>query len=732
MAKRSARDLQARSRALVQAAKFAVRDVYDAIVELVTNADDRYQVLNTTGTVEIEVERRRGKKPSLLRVRDFADGMSAEAMDRKLSSLGGRDSGLDKGEMVRGTHSRGAKDVAALGRVIFESIASDGLYHKCEISPFMQFVPHESSEATDRMRKAIGIPEGSGTLVTIELDTTQRIPQHDNLRNGIAQLVSLRGILADEKRKIVLRDAGQARKHVLRAPTIEDKVRLKETLTIPGYPTASAKLVISRAKERLQREPSRFRLGGILVCSKHAIHEATLFDSGLESDPHALWFYGRLVCPHIDELCNEFDNRFETKLPPEAHNPTYPLDPSRRSGLARDHPFVRVLFGEALKRLRPLVEEERRREEHERTRIETAATRKRLNALEKAALDFMRDFGEEEDAARNPEGIHPESRFMERGYALSPPFVQMVAGHSTPFWLTVRQEAFPEIQTGAAVHIEPVTKEISVDHSCRTLEPHPVREGVLRATWKVRALRPTAATGLRASVDPIEAESAIEVLASEADRYRDVVGLRFDRKRYRVRTDRKGKRVRLLAPLERVQTPTVVTIDVDSSHFTLGGTHVLAPDHKRGVAICELWVKSDGREASGRLAARLGEDEATADIASTTPMGAGLSIKLEDIDLVNQRYRWRQNVLEIAARHPSLRRYLGSKQDPFSGQDEKHFRVLLAEIVSDAVCGLLVRRHERANPEDYDEADWDTFYALYSSYMTRFLPIAHKLVFPEG
>jgi hypothetical protein len=101
--KQKIRPLQAHTRALIQVAKHAVHDVYDAITELVTNADDRYQVLKRNGVIEIEVERRRGKKPNILRVRDFADGMNATTMEKKLSFLGGRDSGLDKGELVRGT-----------------------------------------------------------------------------------------------------------------------------------------------------------------------------------------------------------------------------------------------------------------------------------------------------------------------------------------------------------------------------------------------------------------------------------------------------------------------------------------------------------------------------------------------------------------------------------------------------------------------------------------------------
>ena len=109
--------VEADRRTLVQNAKLAIRDVFDAIVELVTNADDAYQRLESHGRIEIEVERRRGS-PSLLKVRDFAAGMTADVMEHNLSRLGGRVSGMESGLAVRGTNSRGAKDVAALGQAI--------------------------------------------------------------------------------------------------------------------------------------------------------------------------------------------------------------------------------------------------------------------------------------------------------------------------------------------------------------------------------------------------------------------------------------------------------------------------------------------------------------------------------------------------------------------------------------------------------------------------------------
>ena len=107
-------DFRFDARYRLQNAKLSIRDIFDVIVELVTNADDRYQVLKIEGRIEIEIQRQRGGKGSILQVRDYADGMSAKDMVEKLQGYGQRVSGLEKGLSVRGTNSRGANDIAAL------------------------------------------------------------------------------------------------------------------------------------------------------------------------------------------------------------------------------------------------------------------------------------------------------------------------------------------------------------------------------------------------------------------------------------------------------------------------------------------------------------------------------------------------------------------------------------------------------------------------------------------
>ncbi len=505
------REIEVEARYQMQNANFAIRNIYDAAVELITNADDRYCLLEVPGIIEIEVERKRKGQPDTFVVRDFADGMTSEDMDNKISRRGGLVSGMENGRSVRGTNSRGAKDIAALGDVTFESI-KDGRYHKCSLHR-TKFTPFRSEPVTEKIREALGIPEGTGTVVTIECQaaTTKRMPQHSKLVEDLARMVPLRGIVGDHDRTIVVRDVNKGREDRLALPRVEAKDRLKETFSVPGYEGAEAKLIVRRADRQFSREKPQFRQGGILVKSRHAIHESTMFASELEHDQYAAWFIGSLTCPFIDDLWNEYDELMAKDLQLTEKNPGPIIDPSRKSGLIREHPFAKALFAEVLKRLRPLIEEERKRAEKDRASIENQATRRRLNKLEQAASKFMDQARDDDEPSRDPNAEKMSRKLREAGYALNPPFKQFVKGETTRCWLTVNQGAYPEIEVGESVQIECQSDEISSDYRAVGLAQHPTEENLLQAVWKVTAKKKTRATGIHVTVGPIRADATFEV-----------------------------------------------------------------------------------------------------------------------------------------------------------------------------------------------------------------------------
>ena len=458
--------------------------------------------------MEIELGRQgRGQAfdPACARLRRRNDHGSDEPEARADRRAGQRSGGGARGPGHE--FARGAKDIAALGKVTFESIAGDGRAHTCRIFPNLEYEADDSRRVTPR-------------------------------------------------------------------------------------------LLVFRARKQFKSGRDRFRLGGILVKSRHAIHEATLFDRGLEWDSNAQWFHGRLTCEAIDDLWNEYDERQASGAPHPPENPVPILDPSRKSGLTPGHPFVDALYGRALGLLRPLVEEERTRAERERARsVESRKTRKRLDALEKAANRFMEDFSDE-DTSRHPKGRQTGSGFQIRGYVLSPQYAQYVRGQSFRCWLTVLAEAFPEIGEGETVHVECLTDDLRADRGEVPLEPLDAQEGVLRATWSVKALEATPATGLAVRVGPIEAESTIAVLASEAERYRDLAGLRFERSRYRVRGGSR-RHIRLLAPKELVRSAgTDFALTLSSDDFHVSGTRQLLLKPSLGIAVAKLTVRVLDNDAS--------------------------------------------------------------------------------------------------------------------------------------
>ncbi len=465
--------------------------------------------------------------------------------------------------------------------------------------------------------------------------------------------------------------------------------------------------------------------------SRHAVHEATYFDRALESDPHALWFYGHLTCEYIDDLWNEWDENYLQGREQSESNPIPVLDPSRRTGLDREHPFVQALFEQVLNRFRPLVEEERRREENQRSNIESQETRQRLDALEKAAIDFMREFEDEEEPARAQETKSSSSRFLEQGFAISPPYAKMVMGESRAFRLRVSQEAFPELSAGVPVQVDAATDDIAVMDGAFELREDGKKD-ILSARWMVRADSPCAATGLTVSAGPISGESLIEVLASRAELYSDVTDFGFRRKSYIMRTSTPRKKIRLYAPLEMFPECIDIDVAISGDAFGVRGQHQLKPKPDLGVAVCTITIVCDGTEAKETVTARAGDRESSAVIRSVNPLGSGLEIRLEDVDLGSLRHRWQQNVLEIAAQHPSVGRYLGSQSEGYPGQGSRHFRLLLAEIVAEAVCTRIMEHQEELAPGRYADFGWGDYYAEFSRLMTKFLPITHRLQCPEG
>jgi len=712
-------------------AQYAVRDIYDALVELITNCDDSYhRIGNEEGQILIEIKRRHKGKSHVI-IRDKAEGISLEEMRKKIKKVGD----LTSANGDRGFMARGAKDCAVLGKVTFQSI-KDGRYSKCEVLPSMDFVPYSPSErATEQIRKHFRIPRGNGTVVTIE-NPNVRIPRHETLVSDLPKIFSLRDIMhKDSGKKIFLRNLNEnTRPDKLIYQDPGGKVVIDEKFEVSSYPGAIAQLIIYKANSRLD-DPTdkRFRRTGILIKGERAIHAVTLFTREFEYESYAEFYFGKLTCPFIDKLCKEYDERRGSGLLHLDNNPILLIDPNRQAGLMQEHPFTKALFRIPTERLRSLIAKDKKKEREKRAQIENEQTKEQLKKLAKAASKFIQDKIEEFEEFTLKGGMTESKEFTKKGVLIIPDQYTLSIDEVKTF--VFRAKKVPEISLEEKVKVTCDDNSIRILTSEFLLSPSRTSEGILTGSFKVQGAREIETTYLRATYNELpQAEALISVVKSKIEEIEIPDGFAFEKKFYRIR---EGKKKRLLL---RAKYPSIIAEDspIEASS-NCDDIVILRPQARlrpiAGTNYAEGYVTIQGRRlgSEGKITAKVHGyiAETKVKVIQADPEeGIPIEIKIRDEDYGNSRAKWDRpehpNWLFISARHDSIRRYLGPGPQ-FEGQNSPHFKLLLAEIVSENVTRKILENLEKQAPWDYENLGIEHFYSHHNKFMKQFTPIAHEI-----
>src|ERR1044072_8772082 len=478
-------------RAFHQDATEAMRgDIIRALIETITNSDDAYA--DAHGKIRVEVEHRRG--PRRVITRDRAKGMRSARMEEAFVHLGGRTSGFERGENVRGNLGRGAKDLAAFGNVVFESIC-ENRYSKMTLETTGAYClsPERSAVETDRV--GLGIPKGSGTVVTMNVSPNIRCPQHARLTEKLKKHFQLRDILADSRREVQLVDLNDDSSVTLHSAHSALPIVYSDKLTIKEYPEASAVVTICRNPERFDEPASDpYRPGGLLVKGGRAI---------FENNRHAGCFAARVECVYIDKLASEYDERLEYGLSQDERNPI-PIITRRRDGLQENHPFFQSLAAAVEGPLGTLIAEEERKSResasHEGTRM-----RRMLDTL---GRDLAR-LGHEDLREIDEDGLGG-GRDGDEGVPairLIPEQAVLYMGENKTLTVQVRADVgaarvTAEVEPGGVVEL--------VDAEEIPLSPHRRRPGVLSGQVHVQPLLEDAETLLTVKAAGVSAVALIE------------------------------------------------------------------------------------------------------------------------------------------------------------------------------------------------------------------------------
>jgi len=723
-------------RAFDQDADAAMRGKIErALVELITNSDDSYALLEqkglrVSGLIRIEMDRHRLKAWKVV-VRDRAAGMTMDDIKKKLCRVGAQTSGFESGAAVRGSLGRGAKDVAAFGWVTFESVRDD-MYCGCRLTNRGHYEIFKPTSATDEIRRDLQVPSGPGTVVTMSVGPQFDAPRHATLVERLPAHYALRDISSDSKRRLVLVNLKDPDHKgdplVYKFPT--GKLVLESEFDVPDYPGARARMKVFRAPERfVEDQNSPYRQGGILVKSTRAIHEITLF--GFEGDPYADWFFGRLECPFIDDLIREYDRCFEKGADLPQSNPTRILQ-RQRDGLVREHPFTVALFAEAKRRLAVLVEQEKEKDREKKARVENEETTRTLRRLAAAASKFMADKLQEFE-------IEATGRLgalrMQGELAIVPSACIVKPGETKTLSVLAKNDLVQ--RAGVKVLLTAEGEGVELMSSQVLVVPRTDRPDISSGTCKVRGAVPSSLVLVKATLGEVTADALVQVQERVIEEIKTPPGLSFEHDSYHVRFG-KTKQLILRAKIvgEDLEGVMVNIVSDTAGILPLRFLVPLRGNPELGCFTAKVLVSGKQLGAKGKIIAQLRGFIAEARVAVVQRELEGpfsFEIKIVPEDFGPQRAIWDQgnSLLKISARHKSIGRYLGRPEENFPGQDRPHFKTILAEIVADQVVRRLVEIREDKQGTDPD-LDAHAFYATHQKYVGEFLPIAHEIQLPPA
>lgn len=680
----------------------AIRDVFDALVELITNCDDSYHRLykkqlrsENGGPILIDIlEQRKGAK-SLIIVRDKAEGMTLEEMKEKMGDVGTRRS--EEGD--RGFMARGAKDCTALGKVTIESIKNER-YYKCELSHKPQFIPLVDKRRVDEeIRKELHIEKGNGTVVTLEIQSGHTIPRIDSIISNLSKHIALRDVLSEHAATKCLvrnlnRPESKPEKIIYMQP--EGELVCEEKFRVHGYEGVTARLIIWKHSEPFDDAgDKRFRRSGLLVKGERAIHECSLLHPGFEKDPYAMKYFGRIECEHIDKLLNEYDKRRENSEPHTTENPTLLIDPNRREGLIREHPFTKALFEIPSERLKALIDREREQDKSKEKELVSEETKNKLNDLAKAAGKFLLQQVEDLEELTAGDDVD-ESSFSKKGVLIYPTYFRIGVGEIRQLTFYVNRALFDK--EGQEISVTSDDTAVTFLGIPLKLRTHPKKNDRLLGTFRIRGEKVKDSVYIKASCPGIPvAEAIAQVVENRVEDHVFTDPLEFEHKTYRVK-EGSAKTIRLFAKCpELINQETTININSsDDMSVHVRGRCMLVPIKGTNYALGEVHIRGRRlKRGTVKITASINGNEAICKIKviQQDEKGIPIEIKLRDEPFGIYRAIWNEregkpNELLISARHDSIKRYL--KYNPetkeFEGDKAPFFRVLLAEIVTEATC----------------------------------------------
>lgn len=721
-------------RYFLQTAESAMKgDIIRGLVELITNADDSYEEVESkgqasSGKILIEIIRKKQRKNSLIKVVDKAEGMKLEEMVIKLKRVGGITSHFieSKGLKTRGLMGRGSKECVVFGPLTFKSI-KDNVYSEVVLKRPAIFIPQIERPVTEVDRVKLDI-KGNGTIVELEVEPHFQIPSHNSLVENLPKYYSLRDITSNPKRIIELSDGKRSDRLVYNPK--KGAVILDEVINIVEYPDAQPHLVLTKTSESIEVESnSPFWEGGILIQSGHAVHGVTGFTRDIENNPYFVHYFGRLVCPYIDILAIEYEKDEKNNQPHTALNPSRIIEPLRKEGLSPNHPFTKILYREASRRIKILLKKDEELSTSMIKEIENKKTKDRLKRLADAVSKFIKE--RTEDLEIDDDNYLSSSDIPVGGMIVIPGGLRVSIGEERRFYVYVK----PKIEQDKFVTL--FTKSSAIALSSKKEDLIERNDGTFYAPFSVKGIDYVNDAVIKVNWSSIVNNVPVSVIKKEED-HPFITDFSFEKNKYNLR-EGKQKDIYLLAKWpDFVHGWAECTIVTNKNEFitVLGNkTRLKYKQFNDGTQMAIGKVRIYGVKTGGPTIIKASLNNKTVqseiNVLPKLELGHNIEIKLVDEEAGAQRAVWDGDILKINTRHKTIRRYSGSPPD-YLGQDSIHFHLLLAELIADNVARRVLELNAEKNIHKYQDMDIYGFYDIHRKYVNDFLEVAHTIQIPDN
>ncbi len=418
------------------------------------------------------------------------------------------------------------------------------------------------------------------------------------------------------------------------------------------------------------------------------------------------------------------------------------IDPNRREGLIKEHPFTKALFQVPQERLKELIAKEKEQDKLKQKELASKETKKKLNDLAKAAGKFLSQQLEDFEELTLTDVVDKES-FTKKGVLIYPTYFRVGIGEIRTLTFYVNRLLFDQEGQEISVKSDDDTAVTLLDTPFK-LRTHPKKNDRLLGTFRIRGEKLKHIVRIEAKCPTIPvAEAIVEVIENRVEDHQFSFPLEFEHKSYQVK-EGSTRTLRLFAKCPQLinqETPINVNSS-DATSLPVRGRCLLSPVKGTNYALGEIRVQGRRlKRESISITASMNGYKATAKIKITQvdQKGVPIEIQLCDEPFGNFRARWAEhegkpNLLLISARHESVKRYLGPAPD-YKGQHSLHFRVILAEIVAEAVCRKSLMLETKDRPWEFKWADYkydhliaDSVSAQMQKRIREFAATAHSIM----